>query len=46
MPNQPKTPLRHLRVDPSLWDAAKAKAAAEGRTLSDVIRAWLREYVS
>lgn len=41
-----KTPLRNLRVDGELWNAALAKARAEGRTLSEVIVAYLRRYVS
>jgi antitoxin component of RelBE/YafQ-DinJ toxin-antitoxin module len=45
MPNQPKTPLRNVRVDDQLWTAVQAKAAAQGRTVSDVIRDMLRRYV-
>ena len=44
-PNQPKTPLRTVRVDDELWQAVQAKAAEEGRTVSDVIRAALRRYL-
>ena len=44
MPNQPKTPLQNIRVDRELWSSALAKARAEGRTLSEVIREFLREY--
>jgi hypothetical protein len=40
-----KTPQHSVRVDPVLWARARAKAEAEGRTISDVIRslliAWL-----
>lgn len=43
-PNKPKTPLRAIRVDDALWEAVKAKAAEEGRTVSDVIRAALLRY--
>jgi antitoxin component of RelBE/YafQ-DinJ toxin-antitoxin module len=46
MPNQPKTPLHALRIDDALWSAALTKAHAAGCTLSEVIRAWLREYVA
>jgi hypothetical protein len=42
----PKTPLRNLRVPDDLWDAAKAKAEAEGRTMTDVLTAALRRYVA
>ncbi len=45
MPNQPKTPARNVRIDDGLWDAAKAKAATEGRALSDVVRELLRRWV-
>ena len=44
MPNQPKTPARAVRVPDELWESARARAAAEGRTLTDVIRAALRAY--
>ncbi len=45
VPNQPKTPLRSVRVDAKLWVAAKAKAEERGETLSDVIRKALERYV-
>lgn len=41
-----ETPSRNVRVSNSLWKAAQAKAKAEGRTLTDVIVAYLRRYVS
>lgn len=41
-----KTPLRNLRVPDDLWKAALAKARAEGRTLTDVLVAYLRRYVA
>jgi predicted transcriptional regulator len=40
-----KTPLRAVRVDPELWETARAIAAANGDTLSAIIRDALREYV-
>jgi predicted HicB family RNase H-like nuclease len=46
VPNQPKTPNRVVRVETSLWRAAQEKAAAEGRSLSSVIVAYLRRYVA
>lgn len=46
VPNQPKTKNRVLRVEESLWRAAQAKAAAEGRTLTAVIVAYLKRYVA
>lgn len=45
MPNKPKTPLRNVRVDDALWGAAMARAVGEGRTLSEVVRGMLRDYV-
>ena len=45
MPNQPKTPTRVFRIDDQLYFAAMAKAEAEGRTLSDVVREALTLYV-
>jgi hypothetical protein len=41
-----KTPNRNLRVPDAIWDAALAKAHAEGRTLTDVITAYLRRYIA
>ncbi|WP_167542653.1 hypothetical protein [Mycobacterium europaeum] len=39
------TPLRAIRVDDELWHAALAKAEAEGRALSEVIRELLERWV-
>jgi uncharacterized protein (DUF1778 family) len=36
----------NVRIDEDLWDAAKAAAAAEGRTITDVIVAALRRLVA
>ena len=41
-----KTPVRSLRVPDGVWDAAKERAQAEGRTITDVIVAALHRYVS
>jgi hypothetical protein len=41
-----KTPLRNIRVPDDLWEAAKEEAAAEGRTLTDVILRDLHRYVT
>jgi len=46
VPNKPKTPNRAIRVDTDLWRAAQQKAAAEGRTVTGVIVAYLKRYVS
>ena len=40
-----KTPLRAIRIDSELWEAAQAKAATEGDNLSAVIRDSLRKYL-
>lgn len=45
MPNQPKTPLRSIRVEEALWAAALAKADERGETVSAVIRKALERYV-
>jgi hypothetical protein len=45
MPNQPATPARSVRVGVDLWNAAKARAAARGETVTDVVVRALRDYV-
>jgi predicted transcriptional regulator len=45
VPNQPKTPLRALRVPDDLWHRAQAVAKERGETLSDVMRDALWDYV-
>lgn len=45
VPNQPKTPLRAFRIPDEIYDLLKAKAADEGRTVTDVVREALREYI-
>ena len=45
MPNQPKTPGHTVRVPDDEWIPARDKAAEEGETMTDVIRAGLRRYV-
>lgn len=44
VPNQPKTPLRSVRIAADLWDAAKREAARRGETVSDAIRRFLEDY--
>jgi hypothetical protein len=44
MPNQPKTPMRTLRVDDLLWDAFGAAAAAAGADRSYVLRELMAWY--
>lgn len=46
MPNSPKTPTRTIRVSTELWNAVKAKAADDNRTVTDVIIEALRAYVN
>jgi hypothetical protein len=46
MPNQPKTPLRSMRVEDDLWAAVRAKTRREGRTVTSVIVRALRSYVA
>lgn len=46
MPNQPKTPLRSIRVEEALWAAALEKADERGESVSEVIRRALRRYVA
>jgi len=41
-----RTPLRAVRVDDALWEAAQAKAAEKGDNLSAVIRDALRQYIN
>lgn len=41
-----ETPVRNIRVPTNIWRAAQEKAKAEGRTLTEVIVAYLRRYIS
>jgi len=40
-----KTPIRAIRVDAELWEAAQTKAAEKGVNLSAIIRDALRQYI-
>ena len=44
MPNQPKTPIRSVRIPDEEWQAAQRRAAERGETVSAVIRRMLRRY--
>lgn len=44
-PNQPKTPMRSMRIDDALWTAIQEQAEAEGRTVTDLVRSALRQYL-
>lgn len=48
MPNKPRpdNPHRMVRVNDELWQAAKAASAANGTTVSAVIRSALTRYVA
>ena len=39
------TPHRTIRIEDKLWKAAQAKARTERRTMTDVIREHLEQYV-
>ena len=41
-----ETPGRNIRIHDRLWRAAQEKAGAEGRSLTEVIVAYLCRYVS
>ena len=41
-----KTPLRAVRVDPELWEKARAVADKNGDNLSEIIRDALRQYIN
>jgi hypothetical protein len=38
-------PTVNFRIEPELWEAARQAAAKEDRTVSYIIRRFLREYV-
>lgn len=44
-PNQPKTPVRTVRVDDPRWDKVKAAAAAKGVSATDVIRELIDDHL-
>lgn len=41
-----KTPVRNIRVADEIWRTVQAKAASEGRTVTDVIVSGLRAYIA
>lgn len=45
MPNQPKTPIKCFRIPAELYEAAQAKAAERGESVSEVVRKALDRYV-
>lgn len=40
------TTLRNVRIPDELWEAAKTKAEAEGRTVSELLRTYLERWVA
>lgn len=44
MANQPKTPIRAIRIDDATWGAAKVAASRRGESVSDVVRRALARY--
>lgn len=43
-PKTGETPIRNVRVPDGVWNAVKAKAEAEGRTITDVVVTALHRY--
>jgi predicted DNA binding CopG/RHH family protein len=43
--DRPQTPRRTIRVPDELWEAVKAKAAANGKTVTDVTIEAYRRYL-
>jgi len=44
MPNMPKTPISNFRIPADVKARAQAKAAEEGKTLTDVVVKLLERY--
>lgn len=44
MPNQPRTPIRTVRIEDDRWQPALAAAEKRGDTLSEVLRSALDFY--
>lgn len=48
VPNQPRTPVRTVRIPDVIWEALRVRADERGETVTDVVlralRAYLREY--
>jgi hypothetical protein len=41
VPNRPKTPIRSVRCDPVLWEAARANLEASGTDASAAVRGYM-----
>jgi len=44
VPRETHTPPSSLRIPPDVKEAAQRRAAAEGKTLTDVVVAYLKRY--
>lgn len=44
-PRKGETPRKTVRVPDAVWQEAKEKAEAEGKTVSDVVNDCLRRYL-
>jgi predicted DNA-binding ribbon-helix-helix protein len=42
VPNQPKTPVRTVRIDDATWEALRAEAERREMTVSDLLRELIR----
>lgn len=45
VPNQPKTPVRTVRIADEIWAELKKRAAAQGVTASDLLREALEKFL-
>lgn len=45
VPNQPKTPVRSVRIDDETWEAIQAEARDRGLYVADVVREALLEHL-
>ena len=45
-PNQPKTPIRSVRVPDEKWFPGMAYASDDGETISDVIRRAIDDHIA
>jgi hypothetical protein len=45
VPNQPKTPIRSIRIPEELWDELKQAAAEDGTDVSTIMRAQAERYL-
>lgn len=43
-PTTGETPKRNIRIEPEIWNPAKARADLEKRTMTDVVKTFLARY--